>query len=129
ARCAAEPESRLLKLGPGSAEQREERCTAAGTRCNVMRYNTGRTQAETDRMATEIKKVGEVTGAACGIGLAVAKKFLAEGWRVALLDIEGELLRGATAGLASPDSTMELHCDVSDASGVKDAIAKVGTRF
>ena len=31
-----------------------------------------------------------VTGAARGIGLATAKRFLADGWRVALLDIDGE---------------------------------------
>ncbi|TXN39263.1 SDR family NAD(P)-dependent oxidoreductase, partial [Methylobacterium sp. WL18] len=30
-----------------------------------------------------------VTGAARGIGLAAASRFLADGWRVALLDIDG----------------------------------------
>src|ERR1700730_11478645 len=80
-------------------------------------------------MTPSPQKVALVTGAARGIGLAVAKRFLAEGWRVALLDIEGELLHGATAALAKPDSTMALHCDVSDAGGVTEAIAKVGTRF
>ena len=62
-------------------------------------------------------KIALVTGAARGIGLATAKRFLAEGWRVALLDIEGELLHGAVAGLANPDNTLALHCDVSDANG------------
>jgi NAD(P)-dependent dehydrogenase (short-subunit alcohol dehydrogenase family) len=80
-------------------------------------------------MTPSPQKVALVTGAARGIGLAVAKRFLAEGWRVALLDIEGVLLQGAIAGLASLDSTMALHCDVSDTGAVKDAIAKVGVRF
>jgi NAD(P)-dependent dehydrogenase (short-subunit alcohol dehydrogenase family) len=37
-----------------------------------------------------MSKVVVVTGAARGIGLATAKKFLSEGWRVALLDIDGK---------------------------------------
>jgi NAD(P)-dependent dehydrogenase (short-subunit alcohol dehydrogenase family) len=75
------------------------------------------------------QKVALVTGSARGIGLAVAKRFLAEGWRVALLDIEGQLLHGAIAVLANPGSTMALHCDVSDAGAVRNAIAAIGTRF
>jgi NAD(P)-dependent dehydrogenase (short-subunit alcohol dehydrogenase family) len=75
------------------------------------------------------QKIALVTGAARGIGLATAKRFLAEGWRVALLDIEGELLHGAVTGLADPDNTLELHCDVSDARAVANAMATVSARF
>jgi NAD(P)-dependent dehydrogenase (short-subunit alcohol dehydrogenase family) len=74
-------------------------------------------------------KVALVTGAARGIGLATARRFLTEGWRVALLDIEGDLLRAAVAGLASPEHTLSLHCDVSDAKAVAAAIGQIDKRF
>ena len=80
-------------------------------------------------MTTKIKKVALVTGAARGIGLGVAKKFLAEGWCVALLDIEGELLRAARAALGDADNTLALQCDVSDAAAVAAAISAVSIRF
>jgi NAD(P)-dependent dehydrogenase (short-subunit alcohol dehydrogenase family) len=75
------------------------------------------------------QKVALVTGAARGIGLATARRFLTEGWRVALLDIEGQLLKDAVAGLATPDVTLALHCDVSDAAAVAAAIDTVAKRF
>ncbi len=74
-------------------------------------------------------KVALVTGAARGIGLATARRFLAEGWRVALLDIEGQLLQGAAASLANPAATLALHCDVSDAAQVTAAMAEVEQTF
>ncbi|MCC8941792.1 SDR family oxidoreductase [Bradyrhizobium sp. Arg68] len=75
------------------------------------------------------QKVALVTGAARGIGLATAKRFLAEGWRVALLDIEGELQARAVAALERPDDTLALTCDVSDAEAVAAAIAAVNQCF
>jgi NAD(P)-dependent dehydrogenase (short-subunit alcohol dehydrogenase family) len=80
-------------------------------------------------MTASPSKVALVTGAARGIGLATAKRFLAEGFRVAMLDIERELLEGAVAGLSDADNTLALHCDVSDAKGVAAAIDAVNKRF
>ena len=80
-------------------------------------------------MTASMSKVALVTGAARGIGLATAKRFLDEGFRVALLDIDGESLRGAVAALADAERTLALHCDVSDAKGVAVAIDAISRRF
>lgn len=80
-------------------------------------------------MNTETQKVALVTGAARGIGLATAKRFLAEGWCVALLDIDSETLNRTYEDLAAPQATLALHCDVSDAAKAPAAIATAAERF
>src|SRR3954449_5391209 len=80
-------------------------------------------------MAPSSPKIALITGAARGIGLATAKRFLADGWNVALLDIEGALLSGAVADLADPDHTLALPCDVSNAKAVAGALAEIERRF
>ncbi len=80
-------------------------------------------------MTGQTEKVALVTGAARGIGLAAAKRFLAEGWCVALLDIDGETLMRAHAAVAQPRTTLALHCDVADADGVTKAVAAIEKRF
>ena len=79
-------------------------------------------------MTSSPQRVALVTGAARGIGLATAKRFLAEGWRVALLDIEGDLLKTAVAGLENAE-TLALVCDVSDTAQVAGAMDRVARRF
>jgi NAD(P)-dependent dehydrogenase (short-subunit alcohol dehydrogenase family) len=80
-------------------------------------------------MPPSSEKVALVTGAARGIGLATAKRFLAEGWRIALLDIDAETLKAAVASLVNPDSTLMLFCDVADARQVAASMDSVGQRF
>jgi len=75
------------------------------------------------------QKVALVTGAARGIGLATAKRFLADGWRVALLDIDGENLARTYTDLGKPDVTLALTCDVADAEGVARAVDAVAKKF
>ena len=70
-------------------------------------------------MTSEPQKVALVTGAARGIGLATAKRFLDDGYRVALLDIDGDNLNHTVAALGKPDIAMALECDVSDPARVQ----------
>jgi NAD(P)-dependent dehydrogenase (short-subunit alcohol dehydrogenase family) len=73
--------------------------------------------------------VALVTGAARGIGLATARRFLADDWRVALLDIDGGNLARTFATIGKPDTTMAIACDVADPAEVARAVASVAERF
>jgi NAD(P)-dependent dehydrogenase (short-subunit alcohol dehydrogenase family) len=75
------------------------------------------------------RRVALVTGAGRGIGLATARRFLAEGWRVALLDVRADLLEGAMADIAAPEATLALHCDVSDGPALTAAIGRAARHF
>ncbi|MCA1389787.1 SDR family oxidoreductase [Bradyrhizobium sp. BRP19] len=80
-------------------------------------------------MSQAPQKVALVTGAARGIGLATAKKFLAEGWRVALLDIDGDLQASAVAALENRHDALAITCDVADAAAVSTAMTTIERRF
>jgi NAD(P)-dependent dehydrogenase (short-subunit alcohol dehydrogenase family) len=80
-------------------------------------------------MSKNSSKAALVTGAARGIGLATAKRFLADGWRVALLDIDGDNLQRTYAALAQPDTTIAITCDVADAPSVAKAVDTVAATF
>ncbi len=80
-------------------------------------------------MSPEKNRVAVVTGAARGIGLATAKRFLAEGWQVALVDIEQDVLSAAVASLARPDEAMAVICDVAEPKHVTRAFADIMQRF
>ncbi len=63
-----------------------------------------------------------VTGAARGIGLATTKLFLAEGWRVAMIDNDLDELARAVEGL---DGATAFPCDVSDPAQVTALVGQV----
>jgi meso-butanediol dehydrogenase / (S,S)-butanediol dehydrogenase / diacetyl reductase len=74
--------------------------------------------------------VAVITGAARGIGLEIARQFVAQGTRVALLDIEADLLRQAvqTEGW-SAQQALALPCDVAVEAQVNAAVAEVIAKF
>jgi NAD(P)-dependent dehydrogenase (short-subunit alcohol dehydrogenase family) len=74
-------------------------------------------------------KVAVVTGAARGIGLATAKRFLAEGWRVALFDIDGATLASAAETLERGNHCLAMTCDVASPDQVRAAVDQVLDRF
>ena len=73
--------------------------------------------------------VALVTGAGRGIGLATARRFREEGWRVALLDIEASLVQPAAASLGGPDFAVPIVCDVADVAAAQAAVRQAAAGF
>ncbi len=69
-------------------------------------------------------KIALVTGAANGIGRAIAERFAQDGMKLALVDIEPEGVARAAAELGGGDRVLALTADISDRRQVVAAIAK-----
>lgn len=75
-------------------------------------------------------KVVIITGAAAGIGAATARRFAAEGCRVALWDLDAEAGRALAAELAGEGDRAVFHAvDVADPAAVDVAVAAVVERW
>ena len=83
----------------------------------------------TNTPSPENLPVAVVTGGARGIGLAIGHWFLANGYRIALLDIDSATLSKTAESLANPANALCLPCDVSDESAVNAAMAQVNAKF
>jgi NAD(P)-dependent dehydrogenase (short-subunit alcohol dehydrogenase family) len=68
------------------------------------------------------KKVAIVTGAARGIGFAIAERFVAEGARVVIADIDTGAGEGAARQLGGRDRVRFVACDVGDAAAVRGLV-------
>ena len=73
--------------------------------------------------------VALVTGAARGIGLATAQRFLSEGWAVGLMDWDAGELAVAMRALGQPERVLELPLDVSKPEDAENAVARMREKF
>lgn len=80
-------------------------------------------------MTANTPRTALVTGAARGLGLAAAERFLAEGWAVAMLDNNAETLAAAVKALDRPERVLELPLDVSKPADAARAAEAVRARF
>jgi meso-butanediol dehydrogenase / (S,S)-butanediol dehydrogenase / diacetyl reductase len=76
-----------------------------------------------------VARVAVVTGGARGIGLAIAKWFLARDYRVAILDIDLATLTSTAAELNDAANVLALHTDVSQPAHVDAAIKAITEKF
>ena len=76
-----------------------------------------------------IMKVAVVTGAARGIGLAISKKFLEEGYRVAILDIDQKTLSQTMKQFFDTNNVLGLECDVAEPDQVDQSVNRVVEEF
>src|SRR5436190_21209855 len=106
------------------------------TRCHLQRRrakhlprNAGRSpsnRSEDGGVSKAMSRVAVVTGAASGIGLGVARRFAAEGHRVALLDRSGEAAEMAAAELREQGATaVACEVDVVEWSAVSAPFQRV----
>lgn len=71
-------------------------------------------------------KTALVTGAARGIGLATTQLLLGKGWRVAMIDVDGEELKAASEGLSD---VVAIEMDVSDQEAVARLCENLTSEF
>ena len=72
-------------------------------------------------------KVAIITGGAAGIGFAYAKRFVAEGARVVVVDVADPL--AAAEKLGAADRVLGVRTDVSDAASVQAMVGVALDRF
>ena len=70
-----------------------------------------------------------ISGAAAGIGKAIAAAFIDEGARVVITDIDGEALAATAGVLGSPDTVRAIQADVASAADWERAVEEARAAF
>jgi 3-oxoacyl-[acyl-carrier protein] reductase len=74
-------------------------------------------------------KVAVITGAAQGIGLEIARRFLEEGASVVIGDVNAEAAEKAAADLGDTGPVLGVRCDVTDEAEVNALVAAAVTEY
>lgn len=74
-------------------------------------------------------KIAVITGAAQGIGRATAERFLAEGAKVVLADIDAARLQATAAEIGTEDNVLAVTIDVAEKAAIDALIAAAVARF
>ena len=96
------------------------------------RYIDSPTQVLSDMAASGKSLSGRtclVTGGARGLGKSVTLKLLDSGARVVVCDIDKDLLDSVSAEYSKRGQTMQVQCDVTDASAVKSLVQDAVKHF
>jgi meso-butanediol dehydrogenase / (S,S)-butanediol dehydrogenase / diacetyl reductase len=74
-------------------------------------------------------KLAIITGGARGIGLAIARRFYAEGYSISIWDLNPEHIDSQAEYFSDQMRFQVLRCDVSDVGQVQDAVKQVLIKF
>ncbi|MFG6177088.1 L-iditol 2-dehydrogenase [Halomonas sp. THAF12] len=74
-------------------------------------------------------RVAVITGGARGIGLAIAERYLAEGARVVMADIDAAAIDEAVAALGGGERVAGIRLDVCDRASIDAMVAETVRRF
>jgi NAD(P)-dependent dehydrogenase (short-subunit alcohol dehydrogenase family) len=74
-------------------------------------------------------RVALITGGARGIGLAIATRFVAEGARVVIGDIDGAAASAAASALGSDSEVLGRHLDITEEEQIAATVDEAESRF
>ena len=82
-----------------------------------------------DQVSLLAGQTAVVTGGAQGLGFAIAKRFIAEGARVVIGDLDPDRTAAAVAELGGPEVAVAAQCDVVHLDQVEALVTTAVTRF